>query len=81
SSTTSTNANDKVSSPQQAMALAEAKYGDGNGDWTWTYLTDGTDNPSSFFVKAISKSQIANGSMTGTAKSVTVYRDGSMSEN
>jgi hypothetical protein len=63
------------------MALAQSTYGNGNGDWTWTYLTDGTANPTSFFVKAISKKQLANGSMTGTAMSVTVYRDGTMSRN
>ncbi|WP_373842828.1 hypothetical protein [Limosilactobacillus sp.] len=35
----------------------------------------------SYFVKAISQSQLDNGSMTGTAQSVNVYPDGSMTNN
>ncbi|MBN7274627.1 hypothetical protein GNF18_05675 [Ligilactobacillus pobuzihii] len=69
-----------VNSPQEAIALAKSKYGDNNGDWDWTYLSSDDSDPEEdgYFVKAISKS---SDTMTGTAKSVTVYPDGTIDEN
>lgn len=68
-----------VSNQDQAIAIVRAKYGDNNGEWHWECLSGGDDD-GYYFVKAISKSAIANGSMTGTAKSVKVYHDGSIDE-
>ena len=59
-------------------------HGDDNGDWEWTCLSSDHGYLSSdgyYFVKAISRSQIANGSMTGTAKSLEVYPDGTIIDN
>lgn len=73
-----------VQNKDQAIAIARARYGDDNGDWDWICLQDsynGSYNSSGYyFVKAISRRQIANGSMTGTAMSCKVYPDGSISE-
>ena len=73
----------RVNNAQEAVALAEATYGDNGGDYEWTYLTSGDSDQQpdgSYFVKAISKQQLAEGSMTGTAMSVSVYPDGHMVE-
>ncbi|KRN58843.1 hypothetical protein [Limosilactobacillus secaliphilus] len=72
-----------VSNEKQAIAIARAKYGDHNGDWKWECLSDGSSYNSNgyYFVKAISQSELANGSMTGTAMSCKVYPDGSVEEN
>ena len=69
-----------VNSPQEAIAYAKARYGDNNGDWDWTYLSSDDSDPEvdGYFVKAISKS---SNTMTGTAKSVIVYPDGTIDEN
>lgn len=66
-----------VNSPEDAIALAKATYGDNNGDWNWTYLTSEDSNPEldGYFIKAISKS---SHTMTGTAKSLTIYPDGTI---
>lgn len=63
-----------ISNSSQAVAAAKAKYGDHNGDWKWgcMYSSDGD-----YFVKAISKS---SKTMTGTAMSVIVHSDGSMTK-
>lgn len=72
-----------VDSPNAAIALAESTYGNNNGDWQWVCLYDNNgylmDNQY-YFVKAISQSELQNGSMTGTAKSVRVYIDGRIVE-
>ena len=73
-----------VHNKDEAIQLAESKYGDDNGDWEWTCLSSDHGYLSSdgyYFVKAISRSQIANGSMTGTAKSLEVYPDGTIIDN
>ena len=67
-----------VHNKDEAIQLAESKYGDDNGDWEWTCLSS---DHGYYFVKAISRSQIANGSMTGTAKSLEVYPDGTIIDN
>lgn len=73
-----------VNNADEALAAARAKYGDGNGNYHWTVMYDaGTGQPirnadSSYFVKAIDPTQ---GTMTGTAQSVNVYPDGSMTSN
>lgn len=83
SSSQSANTTKSISNGDEAIAAAEAKYGDNNGDWQWECLTSDTreQRPEGFyFVKAISKSAIQNGSMTGTAMSVEVWPDGSITE-
>ncbi|MGK4126785.1 hypothetical protein [Limosilactobacillus vaginalis] len=73
-----------VNNADEALAAARAKYGDGNGNYHWTVMYDaGTGQPirnadGSYFVKAIDPTQ---GTMTGTAQSVNVYPDGSMTNN
>lgn len=73
-----------VNNADEALAAARAKYGDGNGNYHWTIMYDaGTGQPirnadGSYFVKAIDPTQ---GTMTGTAQSVNVYPDGSMTNN
>lgn len=73
-----------VNNADEALAAARAKYGDGNGNYHWTVMYDaGTGQPirnadGSYFVKAIDPTQ---GTMTGTAQSVNVYPDGSMTSN
>ena len=60
------------------------KYGDNNGDWHWECLSNGSGslvNGQYYFVKAISQSEIQNGSMTGTVKSLRVYTNGTIEEN
>lgn len=73
-----------INNADQALAAARAKYGDGNGNYHWTVMYDAdTGQPirnddGSYFVKAIDPTQ---GTMTGTAQSVNVYPDGSMTNN
>lgn len=73
-----------VNNADEALAAARAKYGDGNGNYHWTVMYDAdTGQPirnadGSYFVKAIDPTQ---GTMTGTAQSVNVYPDGSMTNN
>lgn len=80
---TSTSTKNAINSADEAVALAKAVYGDNNGDWQWVCLSDNNgyliDNQY-YFVKAISKSSPKNGSMTGTAKSIRIYTDGSIKE-
>lgn len=76
--------NGQINNAQDALNAAKAKYGDGNGNYQWTIMYDaGTGQPirnadGSYFVKAIDPTQ---GTMTGTAQSVNVYPDGSMTNN
>lgn len=73
-----------INNAQDALNAAKAKYGNGNGNYQWTIMYDaGTGQPirnddGSYFVKAIDPTQ---GTMTGTAQSVNVYPDGSMTSN
>lgn len=73
-----------VNNADEALAAARTKYGDGNGNYHWTVMYDAdTGQPirnddGSYFVKAIDPTQ---GTMTGTAQSVNVYPDGSMTNN
>lgn len=73
-----------INNADEALAAARAKYGDGNGNYHWTVMYDAdTGQPirnadGSYFVKAIDPTQ---GTMTGTAQSVNVYPDGSMTNN
>ncbi len=82
--TQSSNSQKGVNNADEALAAARAKYGDGNGNYHWTVMYDaGTGQPirnadGSYFVKAIDPTQ---GTMTGTAQSVNVYPDGSMTNN
>ena len=76
--------NGQINNAQDALNAAKAKYGDGNGNYQWTIMYDAdTGQPirnadGSYFVKAIDPTQ---GTMTGTAQSVNVYPDGSMTNN
>ena len=76
--------NGQINNAQDALNAAKAKYGDGNGDYHWTIMYDADTNQpiqnpdGSYFVKAIDPTQ---GTMTGTAQSVNVYPDGSMTNN
>lgn len=76
--------NGQINNAQDALNAAKAKYGDGNGNYHWTIMYDAsTGQPirnadGSYFVKAIDPTQ---GTMTGTAQSVNVYPDGSMTNN
>lgn len=84
SSSNSTSNLNTVNSPDDAIALAKSKYGDNNGDWHWECLSNGSGslvNGQYYFVKAISQSEIQNGSMTGTVKSLRVYTNGTIEEN
>ena len=82
--TQSSNSQKGVNNADEALAAARAKYGDGNGNYHWTVMYDAsTGQPirnadGSYFVKAIDPTQ---GTMTGTAQSVNVYHDGSMTNN
>lgn len=73
-----------VNNADEALAAARAKYGDGNGNYHWTVMYDAStgqpirNDDGSYFVKAIDPTQ---GTMTGTAQSVNVYPDGSMTNN
>ena len=73
-----------INNAQDALNAAKAKYGDGNGNYHWTIMYDAsTGQPirnadGSYFVKAIDPTQVT---MTGTAQSVNVYPDGSMTNN
>lgn len=74
--------NGQINNAQDALNAAKAKYGNGNYHWTIMYDAD-TNQPiqnpdGSYFVKAIDPTQ---GTMTGTAQSVNVYPDGSMTNN
>lgn len=62
----------------QAIALARKAYGTGNGDYKWGVLFK---DKQGYFVKAISKKAIKNGSMTGTAISCIVKKDGTVVNN
>lgn len=80
---TSTSTKNAINSADEAVALAKAVYGDNNGDWQWVCLSDNNGyliDDQYYFVKAISKSSLKNGSMTGTAKSIRIYTDGSIKE-
>ena len=76
--------NGQINNAQDALNAAKAKYGDGNGNYHWMIMYDAsTGQPirnadGSYFVKAIDPTQ---GTMTGTAQSVNVYPDGSMTNN
>ena len=76
--------NGQINNAQDALNAAKAKYGDGNGNYQWTIMYDAdTGQPirnadGSYFIKAIDPTQ---GTMTGTAQSVNVYPDGSMTNN
>ena len=76
--------NGQINNAQDALNAAKAKYGDGNGNYHWTIMYDADTNQpiqnpdGSYFVKAIDPTQ---GTMTGTAQSVKVYPDGSMTNN
>lgn len=76
--------NGQINNAQDALNAAKAKYGDGNGNYHWTIMYDADTNQpiqnpdGSYFVKAIDPIQ---GTMTGTAQSVNVYPDGSMTNN
>ena len=76
--------NGQINNAQDALNAAKAKYGDGNGNYRWTIMYDADTNQpiqnpdGSYFVKAIDPTQ---GTMTGTAQSVNVYPDGSMTNN
>ena len=73
-----------INNADDALAAAKAKYGDGNGNYHWTVMYDAStgqpirNDDGSYFVKAIDPTQ---GTMTGTAQSVNVYPDGSMTNN
>ena len=76
----------RVNNAQDALNAARAKYGDNGGDYQWVIMQNGetgaTQNADgSYFVKAISRQQLRDGSMTGTAQSVNVYPDGTIVSN
>ena len=77
----------RVNNVQDALNAARAKYGDNGGDYQWVIMQNGetgqpAQNPDgSYFIKAISRNQLNNGSMTGTAQSVNVYPDGTIVSN
>lgn len=77
----------RINNAQEALNAARAKYGDNGGDYQWVIMQNGetgqpAQNPDgSYFIKAISRNQINNGSMTGTAQSVNVYPDGTIVSN
>lgn len=77
----------RVNNAQDALNAARAKYGDNGGDYQWVIMQNGetgqpAQNPDgSYFIKAISRQQLQNGSMTGTAQSVNVYPDGTIVSN
>ncbi|WP_283574550.1 hypothetical protein [Limosilactobacillus ingluviei] len=77
----------RVNNAQDALNAARAKYGDNGGDYQWVIMQNGetgqpAQNPDgSYFIKAISRNQLNNGSMTGTAQSVNVYPDGTIVSN
>lgn len=83
-STSQSSNNGQINNANDALNAAKAKYGDGNGNYHWTVMYDAdTGQPmknadGSYFVKAIDPTQ---GTMTGTAQSVNVYPDGSMTNN
>lgn len=62
----------------QAIATARRAYGTGNGDYMWNVLYK---DDKGYFVKAISRKTIRNGSMTGTAVSCTVKKNGTVINN
>lgn len=74
----------RINNAQDALNAARAKYGDGNGNYHWIIMYDAStgqpmrNDDGSYFVKAIDPTQ---GTMTGTAQSVNVYPDGSMTNN
>lgn len=63
---------------QQAVDWVTCHFGDNHGDWDWNCIWENADG---YFVKAISKQLQAAGSMTGTAMSVLVKKDGKMDWN
>lgn len=70
----------------EALALAESVYGDDNGDYQWVIMSKSDGQPAqnedgSYFVKAISKKAMADGSMTGTALSLQIYPNGVIISN
>lgn len=70
-----------VNSSEEAVSLAEQTYGNNNGDWTWGSMgtiTDSDTGEDCYFVKAYSKS---SNTMTKTAMSVLVYKNGQIKEN
>ena len=68
----------RISSKQQAVDWVACHFGDNHGDWEWNCIWENADG---YFVKAISKQLQAAGSMTGTAMSVLVKKDGKMDWN
>ncbi|MFT9080692.1 hypothetical protein [Liquorilactobacillus satsumensis] len=68
----------KVHNKNDAISIVEGQLGNNNGDWIWNCLWDDDEK---FFVKAISKTALAKGAMTGTAYTAFVYRDGSIKED
>ena len=76
--TQATNNVNVINTPEQAVEAAKAKFGDNNGDWIWVAMSP--DEPDYYFVKAISKQQKAEGSMTGTAFDAYVYKNGNVIE-
>lgn len=67
-----------VFTESQAIAIAKKAYGTGNGDYDWGVLYKDNDE---YFVKAISRKAIRNGSMTGTAVSCMVKKNGTVVNN
>lgn len=75
-----------VHNAEEALALAESIYGDDNGDYQWVIMSQSDEQPAqnedgSYFVKAISKQAMVEGSMTGTALSLRVYPNGTIISN
>lgn len=75
-----------VHNAEEALALAESIYGDDNGDYQWVIMSQSDGQPAqnedgSYFVKAISKQAMVEGSMTGTALSLRVYPNGTIISN
>lgn len=68
----------QISSKKQAVDWVSCHFGDNQGDWDWNCIWE---NDEVFFVKATSKQLQAAGSMTGTAMSVLVKRNGKMDWN
>ncbi|MCT3430795.1 hypothetical protein EFQ32_08590, partial [Limosilactobacillus fermentum] len=75
-----------VHNAEEALALAKSIYGDDNGDYQWVIMSQSDGQPAqnedgSYFVKAISKQAMVEGSMTGTALSLRVYPNGTIISN
>ncbi|WP_281165071.1 hypothetical protein [Liquorilactobacillus sicerae] len=65
----------RITDQRQAIDWVQCHFGDNHGDWQWSCIWS---NETGYFVKATSQQLQLAGSMTGTAMSVMVKKNGQL---